>query len=104
MKRHPASYSGNKLGDNWNADNTVQDIRRPGNPGVSKTGKDFRSLICGITRNDVHSREFVVRNLHAGFGHIVTYDKNQVKSGIDYDVKDMLAPFVAQGAVMLIPW
>ena len=96
--------SGNELAERWNADNTVEDIRRLGNPGVSTTGKDFRSLICCITRNDMHLREFVVRNLLAGFGHIVIYDNNQVESGIDYSVREMLAPFVAQGAVTLVPW
>jgi len=49
-------------------------------------------------------REFVVRNLLAGFGHIVIYDNNQVESGIDYDVRETLAPFTAQGAVTLVPW
>jgi hypothetical protein len=27
--------------------------------------------------------------------HIVIYDNNQVKSGVDHDVTEMLAPFVA---------
>jgi hypothetical protein len=99
------SYDGgNELAEGWNTDKTVEDIRRLGNPGVSKRGKDFRSLICCLTRNDMHLREFVVRNLLAGFGHIVIYDNNQVESGIDYDVREMLAPFVAQGAVTLVPW
>ena len=52
----------------------------------------------------MHLREFVVRNLFAGFGHIVIYDNNQVESGINYDVRGMLAPFVAQGAVPLVSW
>ena len=51
----------------------------------------------------MHLREFVVRNLLAGFGHIVIYDNNQVGQGIDYDVKEMLAPFVADGVVTLVP-
>ena len=85
-------------------DSTVDAILRLGNAGKSARGKDFRSLICCITRNDVHLREFVVRNLLAGFGHIVIYDNNQVGQGIDYDVKEMLAPFVSRGAVTLVPW
>jgi len=97
-------HGGNELAKRWNADNTVEHIRRLGNQGVSRTGKDFRSLICCLTRNDMHLREFVVRNLLAGFGHIVIYDNNQVESGIDYDVRETLAPFTAQGAVTLVPW
>ena len=83
---------------------TVDEILRLGKAGASTRGKDFRSLICCITRNDVHLREFVVRNLLAGFGHIVIYDNNQVGQGIDYDVKEMLAPFMSHGVVTLVPW
>lgn len=49
-------------------------------------------------------REWVVRNLPAGFGHIVLYDNNQVEKGIDLDIRPMLAPFVAAGAVTLVSW
>jgi hypothetical protein len=85
-------------------DFTVDEILRLGDAGSSTKGKDFRSLICCITRNDVHLREFVVRNLLAGFGHIVIYDNNQVGQGIDYDVKEMMAPFITQGAVTFVLW
>jgi len=68
----------------------------------ARTSGPFKK--CCITRNDMHLREFVVRNLFAGFGHIVIYDNNQVESGINYDVRGMLAPFVAQGAVPLVSW
>jgi len=97
-------YVGNDLTRSWNANNIVDEIRRLGNPGISRAGKDFQLLICCISRNVRHLREFVARNLLAGFGHIVIYDNNQVKSGIDYDVREMLAPFTAQGAVTLVPW
>ena len=46
-------YVGNDLTRSWNANNIVEEIRRLGNPGISRAGKDFRSLICCISRNDI---------------------------------------------------
>ena len=57
-----------------------------------------------LTRNEGHLRVWVVRNLLAGFGHIVLYNNNQVEKGIDLDIRRMLAPFLAAGAVTLVSW
>jgi len=80
----------------------VRELLRRGNAGRSSHGKRHRSLICALTRNEGHLREWVVRNLLAGFGHIVLYDNNQVENGIDLDIRPMLAPFLA--AVTLVSW
>lgn len=82
----------------------VRELLRRGNAGRSSHGKRHRSLICALTRNEGHLREWVVRNLLAGFGHIVIYDNNQVEKGIDLDIRPMLAPFLAAGAVTLVSW
>ena len=82
----------------------VRELLRRGNAGRSSHGKRHRSLICALTRNEGHLREWVVRHLLAGFGHIVLYDNNQVEKGIDLDIRPMLAPFVAAGAVTLVSW
>jgi len=57
----------------------VQFLLRRGNAGRSSHGKWHRSLICALTRNEGHLREWVIRNLLAGFGHIVLYNNNQVE-------------------------
>ena len=100
----PHSLGSAPSGTERNVHSIVGEILRLGKAGASSKGKRFRSLICCITRNDVHLREYVVRNLLAGFGHIVIYDNNQIGKGIDHDLNNMLAPFVSQGAVTLVPW
>jgi len=82
----------------------VRELLRRGNAGRSSHGKRHRSLICALTRNEGHLREWVVRNLLAGFGHIVLYDNNQVEKGFDLNIRPMLAPFLAVGAVTLVSW
>ena len=104
LKAKDRAFSSDREANQLDVGSIVGEIRRLGNSSKSSREKDFRSLVCCITRNDVHLREFVVRNLLAGFGHIVIYDNNQVGQGIDYDVEEMLAPFVAQGLVTLVPW
>jgi hypothetical protein len=59
-------------------DAIVASLVKLANPGKSRRGRKYRSLVCALSRNDVHLREYVVRNLLAGFGHIVIYDNNQV--------------------------
>lgn len=61
-------------------------------------------MICTITRADPHLREFVVRNLLAGFSHIVIYDNSHVAEGADCDVLPVMAPFIETGAVTVVPW
>jgi hypothetical protein len=69
----------------------VQRVLELGNAGESRQGRPHRSLICTITRNDPHLREYVVRNLLAGFGHIVVYDNNQVRSQSDHNLIPLAA-------------
>lgn len=57
----------------------VREILRLGGAGESR-GTKYRAMVCTITRADPHLREFVVRNLLAGFDHIVIYDNNRVSS------------------------
>jgi hypothetical protein len=57
----------------------IGDIIRLAKVHKSPQGKPYRSLICALSRNDVHLREYVVRNLLAGFAHVVIYDNNQVR-------------------------
>lgn len=56
----------------------LRDLVSLSRPSPSRDGKKYRSLICALSRNDVHLREYIVRNLLAGFQHIVLYDNNQV--------------------------
>jgi hypothetical protein len=65
-------------------DAIVATLVKLANPGKSRRGRKYRSLVCALSRNDVHLREYVVRNLLAGFGHIVIYDNNQVRSCFDF--------------------
>ena len=82
----------------------VEKILRLGRAGTARRGGKYRSMICTVTRNDLHLREYIVRNLLAGFSHIVIYDNNQIEKGIDYDIGDLLAPFISKGAVTHVPW
>jgi len=61
-------------------DKIITEIIQLSKPGKSPRGKKYRSMICTLTRNDIHLREYVVRNLLAGFAHIVIYDNNHVSS------------------------
>ena len=59
-------------------DGIMKEIINLSHRGESQRGKRYRSLVCALSRNDIHLREYVVRNLLAGFSHIVIYDNNQV--------------------------
>jgi hypothetical protein len=61
----------------------------------NSSGKRYRSLICTNVRNDLHLREFLVRNLLLGFSHIVVLDNNQC--GRDHNTSLLLQPFVQVG-------
>lgn len=83
----------------------VDEILKLGNAGRSKRSSDkkkHRSLVCAKTRNDAHLREFIVRTLIAGFGHIVLYDNN--RHDMDYNVSSVVEPFVLQRVVTVVPW
>ena len=82
----------------------AKEIAKLGNCGKSKHGKRYRSLVCALVRNDIHMREFVVRNLLLGFCHIVISDNNQVSAGRDYNITLLLQPFVHQGLVTHLPY
>lgn len=58
----------------------------------SSSSKRYRSLICTNVRNDLHLREFLVRNLLLGFSHVVVLDNNQL--GSDHNITLLLQPFV----------
>lgn len=60
------------------SEDIIRDIVRLAKVQKSPQGKPYRSLICALSRNDAHLREYVVRNLLAGFAHVVIYDNNQV--------------------------
>lgn len=60
----------------------VKEIMQLGKTSSPNKRKKYRSMICTITRNDRHLREFIVRHLLAGFSHIVIYDNNQVTNSV----------------------
>ena len=68
-----------------------------GNCGKSKHGKRYRSLAWALVRNDIHMREFVVRNLLLGFCHIVISDNNQASAGRDFNITLLLQPLCRRG-------
>ena len=57
----------------------VKELLEMANGDTAAPRKKYRSLVCTLTRNDQHLREYVVRNLLAGFSAIVIYDNNQVR-------------------------
>jgi hypothetical protein len=93
---------------NWNpsqAQQLVQEISAIG--GCQKTpasGKRWRVVMCTTVRNDPHFREFLVRNLLAGFSHIVVLDNNRIATGKDLNLTLVAQPFVAAGLVTQIPF
>ncbi|WIA43722.1 hypothetical protein OEZ86_010148 [Tetradesmus obliquus] len=58
--------------------------------------------MCTIVRNDLHLREFLVRNLLLGISHVVVLDNNQ--RGSDYNITMLLQPFVQAGLVTHEPF
>jgi hypothetical protein len=69
----------------------------------SRNGHKWRSIICTTVRNELHLREFIIRNLLTGFSHIVIIDDNLVEENQDMDIKMVVDPFVKIGAVTVVP-
>ena len=67
----------------------------------SQHGRRWRSLVCAVTRNEWHLREWLLRTLHVGVSHIVLVDDNH--AGLDQDISALLRPLVALGLVTHVP-
>ena len=67
----------------------------------SQHGRRWRSLVCAVTRNEGHLREWLLRTLHVGVSHIVLVDDNHV--GVDQDISALLGPLIALGLVTHAP-
>ena len=61
----------------------------------SQHGRRWRSLVCAVTRNEWHLREWLLRTLYVGVSHIVLVDDNHL--GMDRDISELLAPLSSAG-------
>jgi len=66
--------------------------------------KQYSFAVCCITRNELHLKEFLLRNFMAGVEHFYMYDHNHVDEGMDVDIGPVLEPFVKLGIVTRIRW
>ena len=67
----------------------------------SQHGRRWRSLVCAVTRNEWHLREWLLRTLYVGVSHIVLVDDNH--AGLDRDISALLRPLIALGLVTHAP-
>ena len=67
----------------------------------SQHGRRWRSLVCAVTRNEWHLREWLLRTLYVGVSHIVLVDDNH--AGLDRDISALLRPLIAIGLVTHAP-
>lgn len=68
---------------------------------VEQHGRRWRSLVCAVTRNEWHLREWLLRSLYVGVSHIVLVDDNH--DGLDQDISALLEPLIALGLVTHAP-
>lgn len=69
---------------------------------ASRHGRRWRSLICAVTRNEWHLREWLLRNLYIGVSHIVLVDDNHRPNNHlskDVDISSVVKPLVDLGLV-----
>ena len=69
---------------------------------ASRHGRRWRSLICAVTRNEWHLREWLLRNLYIGISHIVLIDDNHGPNNHlskDVDISSVVKPLVDLGLV-----
>jgi hypothetical protein len=64
----------------------------------------FRYMVCAITRNEPHLKEWILRNFVIGVEHFVIYDNNRVAEGLDHDISEVLRPFREAGILTIEKW
>ena len=72
-------------------------IRQLTTRAPSRHGHRWRSVLCAVTRNEWHLREWLIRTLYVGVSHIVLIDDNHV--GEDHDISALLQPLIEAGLV-----
>lgn len=67
-------------------------------------GKKMKVVLCTVVRQELNLKEYLVRNYLLGFQHIYVYDNNRIRWKVDYDISEVMAPFVKMGVATHIPY